>query len=560
MKNGIRLLSIFILTTLSFNSIGQNITPEWVLTYGGTFIDRATCVVIDNNDDVVLLGFFGDSVDFDPTVSTNYIEAKGWTDPVIQKVDGSGVVQWTKSIGNDVGGLAGADMITDLSGNIYITGSFSDSVDFDPGAGTSYKLSNGQNDNFVLKLDMNGDFVWVKTYGSSNSEISHSITNDLDNNILVTGKFSGTCDFDPGVGSFTITANGNDSYVLKLSEDGNFIWVKNVGGTGFILGREISTDLDKNIFVAGKFSDTVDFDPGVGVYNVSAMNTYYNAYVVKLDSSGEFLWVNHYGRDITGLENDALGNVLVFGAFSGLVDFGNGAGNDTISSIGYSGFVQKLDPNGINIWVKAIQTDDIIIPSDLHLSSSNDIYITGGFQGVTDFNPSLVNEFIDSTGGNTDAFILKISNNGDFLWQKSLKGGQGELGHSISTDMNDGVYLAGEFYLDCDFGGGIGALNSQGESDMFLMKIGATASVIDVGVFNSSVRAFPNPTSGELIIRFDKNIDSELSIYDQLGQLLESKQISGLNTMIDLTNYATGIYTLHILNNEGSGIIKIAKQ
>lgn len=556
------ILIVLVIACTSINSFGQNIDPEWVYKYGGTGNDHGTSVVVDNNDNVLLLGGYSDSVDFDPTSSTNYLQAAGAADLVVQKINATGNIQWTRSIeSHPSGSLIGKSMFTDANGNIFIIGDFTNSVDFDPGPGSAIKSSNGQYDNFVLKLDANGDFDWVKTYGSNIYDRSFSVTDDLGGNILITGTFGGQCDFDPSSNTFNLTSSGSDTYVLKLDSDGNFIWAKQFGGSGSIFGFKISTDDQQNVLVTGKLAGDIDFDPGTGTYMVSDTS----GYVVKLDSSGTFLWVNHYGNDIRGLKNDMLGNTYIFGAFSGLVNFGNAGGNDTISSGTYSGFIQKLDTDGNNIWVKAIQTEGKIHPWSLHLDSNNDLFVSGSFRGITDFDPNLTNEFLDSTIIDPDpfvidanAFALKLSNNGDFLWQKSLPGDKSSHISSVSTASNNTTYLVGSFESECDFGGGIGTLNSTGNFDMFIMKIGATASIPSEST-NSNVNIFPNPTSGNVTISFEKQVESAVLIFDQIGKLVMSNYINAQQTTIDFSKYDAGIYTVQIKNMGNVGTFKIVK-
>ena len=121
--------------------------------------------------------------------------------------------------------------ICDLQGNVYTTGSFQETVDFDPGPEVNNLSSVGRSDVFVQKLDTDGNFLWVKQMGGKYDDTGYDITIDVDGNIITTGHFQKTIDFDPGLGVTNLTSEGKlDVFVQKLDADGNFMWAKSMGG------------------------------------------------------------------------------------------------------------------------------------------------------------------------------------------------------------------------------------------------------------------------------------------------------------------------------------------
>src|SRR5258706_6482447 len=144
--------------------------------------------------------------------------------------------KWAKQMGGTGAYAAGSSTAVDAAGNVYTSGVFSNTVDFDPGPGTYNLTSTGTYDMFISKLDSSGNFIWVKAMGGNSSlDIAggSSITLDAAGNVYITGTFEGTVDFDPGPGLFTLSVTGNfrtrASFVLKLDSDGNFIWAKQTG-------------------------------------------------------------------------------------------------------------------------------------------------------------------------------------------------------------------------------------------------------------------------------------------------------------------------------------------
>src|SRR5262249_47886409 len=196
-------------------------------------------------------------------------------------------------------------------------GLFSVTVVFDLGPGTSNLTSmGGSTDMFISKLDSNrGDFVWARSLGGSFIDNGTGIAVDGQGNVYTTGNFSDTVDFDPGPGTFNLTGvvPSNDIFVSKLDPSGNFLWSGSTGGFCNDVDLGIAADGSGNVYTTGFFSDTADFDPGPGTFNLtSASAGIDDVFVSKLDPSGNFVWARSLGGsgidDGTGLAVDGQGN------------------------------------------------------------------------------------------------------------------------------------------------------------------------------------------------------------------------------------------------------------
>jgi hypothetical protein len=129
--------------------------------------------------------------------------------------------------GNDSNGDYGYSIAIDGNGNVYTTGEFWGTVDFDPGAGISNLISAGNNDIFIQKLDAAGNFLLAKRFGNGSQEGVNTIAVDNSGNIHTTGYFVGTVDFDPASSTANLTSAGaQDVYILKWDAAGNYVWVK----------------------------------------------------------------------------------------------------------------------------------------------------------------------------------------------------------------------------------------------------------------------------------------------------------------------------------------------
>jgi hypothetical protein len=119
-------------------------------------------------------------------------------------------------------------------------------------------------DAFILKLNKNGNFIWAKQIGTISSNPTPSLELDNFENIYIYGYYSNTVDFDPGVSQYIM--NGYGSYILKLNNYGNFL---TVSLTEWTYGAGIALDSFNNIYTTGKFTSKVDFDPGIGIFELS---------------------------------------------------------------------------------------------------------------------------------------------------------------------------------------------------------------------------------------------------------------------------------------------------
>jgi hypothetical protein len=143
--------------------------------------------------------------------------------------------QWTIGIGGIGTDAVGVSNITSAGGDIYTTGYFSATVDFNPSIGVFNLNSVGNEDIFITKLDASGNFLWAKSIGGPFDDRVRCIATDNSGNIYITGDFlSPTVDFDPGAGVFNLNSIGAyDIFIVKLDSSGNFLWAKTIGGTDF---------------------------------------------------------------------------------------------------------------------------------------------------------------------------------------------------------------------------------------------------------------------------------------------------------------------------------------
>ena len=395
----------------------------WAKRLGGTAGDDGFGIAVDSSGNVYTTGSFYGTADFDPGAGEANLTSAGERDVFVSKLDSSGNFVWAKRLGGTVADV-GRIIAVDSSGNVYTTGYFFSTADFDPGAGTTNLISAGGAEVFVSKLDSSGNFVWAKRLGGISTDEGYSIGVDSSGNVYTTGYFNGTVDFDPGAGVANLTsAGGNDSFVLKLDSLGDFIWAKQLGGTAADVGRTIAVDSSGNVYTAGYFIGRADFDPGAGVENLTSASgsggTDRDVFVSKLDSSGNFVWAKGLGGtaadESSSIAVDSSGNVYTTGSFNGTVDFDPGAGEANLTSAGGSdGFISKLDSSGNYVWAKSLGDTGFDYVRSIAVDSSGNVYTTGNFNGTVDFDPGAGVENVTSNGSN-DVFVLKLTPSGESL-------------------------------------------------------------------------------------------------------------------------------------------------
>ncbi len=250
---------------------------QWALSLGESSYDIGTGITTDSAGNVYIAGYHTFDVDFNPGTGTFYTGRDEGA--FVQKLDTGGNFIWAASFGDQRVAYAGPDVALDDSNNVYLTGPFSGTQDFDPGPGFTTLTSGAYVNAFTVKLDEEGQFIWAKSINSNTVNQAYGISVDKQNSVYTIGTFSETVDCDPGTSTFLVTPTyGQNTFIQKLDRNGNFVWAGAMGGKG----RDIHIDSSCNVLVTGDYSITTDFDPNEGVFNLTENGTT-EIYVVKLN-------------------------------------------------------------------------------------------------------------------------------------------------------------------------------------------------------------------------------------------------------------------------------------
>ncbi|NEN25222.1 T9SS type A sorting domain-containing protein [Cryomorpha ignava] len=470
-------IAVGILFLISMQSMAQIPVLEWAGHMGGINAEEGKAIAVDTDGNVYTAGRFQGMADLDPGPEIVNLDAVGWWDIYIQKLDGDGNLLWVKQIGQSFD-IKANSIAVDAAGDVFIAGSFQGTIDFDPGPENHSLTAPGEDGGYVLKLDPNGNFEWAIHTGGDAGAIASSLALDTLGNVYTIGSFLGTVDFDPGNDVYSLTSFGWwDIYVLKLDTDGNFIWAKQMGGTDIEFGTSIAVAASGHVYTTGYFTSIADFDPGSETFNLEAFGDYNDIFIQKLDADGDFIWAkqiggNSYDRS-KAIAVDSFENVYTTGWFEDTADFDPGSDTFSLTSIGGRDiFINKLDANGDFLWAKRMGSTYGDEGFAIAIDTAGGVYTTGYFQGTTDFDPGTNTMNLNSIGS-FDAFIQKLDTDGNFVWALQYGSNSYDISNAIMVDASANVYTTGYFTYTVDFDPGVNthSFTALGDNDIVVQKL-----------------------------------------------------------------------------------------
>lgn len=465
-------------------SFSQVANFDWGVSIKSVWFENFESIVVDDEGNVFAVGYFSGIVDFDPGPGVYEIESEyPYESAFILKLNSSGEFQWCKAISttffNNIRSYA---IALDSENNLIITGHFTGTVDFDPGIGEHFVTTTLHSQVYLLKLNHEGEFVWLTTFDKDYFARAFTLEIDEDDNFYITGDFADWMDADPGPEEYLIEIDEDflqGLFIIKLDSEANFIWAGSIGveSTSDNI-YDLRVDDSGNVIIGGVFRETIDFDPGIGVYEFTA-NSYENSFILKLNSEGNFVWVKKIdgvGASMKGLDLDSDGSIYTVGDFKS-ADFDPGIDEYYFEAIGESnGFIQKLSADGNFIYAKHFDTDSLGSSTvwDVFVNEAGEPFLVGWFGGNIDLDPGPEIHEFNSTS-QVDAFIVSLSVGGNFQWAEQIRGVNTQLLTDLYVDSAEKVYVMGELRGDTDFGSELDEfyLDYSGfsQADAFIIKL-----------------------------------------------------------------------------------------
>ncbi len=508
-------------------------------------------------------------------------------------------LQWARQIaGLSYSGTINT-MAIDPVGNVYATGKFSGTFDFDPGPAAFNLTSAGSTDIFITKSDPSGNLIWAIKIGGSSGDGGNAIDVDGSGNVYVSGIFKGTVDFNPDTVVYNLMSPGNEGvFVLKLDSAKNFLWahgpyngvyspgknsitVDNFGccylltpqgslnvylykispagstirtkifsGPNSISTQSVAKDNDGNVYVIGNFNGIANLGTGNRGSNGLTTN-----FVVKCDSLGNIMWVYTITGTvgISSIAAGSSGTVYMTGAFTGSANFATGY---YFTSNGlYDIYIAKLNTSGTCIWAKSMGGIGTDKGYNIALDDTGNIFTTGLFNATVDFDPGTAVYNLTSVGG-SDIFISKHNVLGDFVWSKNFGNNSHDTGTCILIDHSGNLYATGSYNGQVDF--------DPGPGTYYLNSGGTSAYVLKMGTCGLSITTQPNYATVNIggNAQFIVNTNSNSASYQWqqnsgsgFVNLSNAGLYSGTNTsFLTISNvpYSKNNYTFRCIVTEGA--------
>jgi hypothetical protein len=448
-----------------------------ILSSGGDDV-FGTSVAHDASGNVYYAGDTDGTADFDPSTGTDTQTAPGDGSIFVTKLDKTGAYKWTK-VTQGSGSVNSPIIALDKDDNIYVAATFSDTIDVDFGSGESNITATGSLDGYLTKYNKDGELKWVKYLSSDNFSNTMALNIDSDNNVYLTGSFSGNLTID----GTAYTSADQDGYLIKYDKNGNHKWHRVVQGSGTDQTYTVVIDGSNNVYATGFFNGTADFNLG-GTALTKESNGGGDAYIAKYDKDGDLDWVKTFGSTsndvLASIKMDGKGNLYLGGYFGGSsIDLNPNSGtdnHDNVESSGSDAFIVKLDKDGNYRWGKNFGSDSNIEVGHMDINRNGDAYLVGKYLGTVDFDPSSATT--SHATSTTTGYISSFDKDGGFRWVHPTDAGIATSFYAYVTyvDKTDTLYSVGTFTDETDFNPlGTGDVYVASTSDRFL----ALTSILD---------------------------------------------------------------------------------
>jgi len=412
---------------------------EWTRRINGPANDYVSDVHYDDDGNLYITGRSKFDVIFEDETAPIMPVYYGHTDAFIAKYDTDGNLIWANSAGGPEPDW-GWGVTTDLAGNVYYTGETSDTAVF----GLDTVISDGIRDIFIAKLDVNGNYEWVRTISTTDEDKGKDIEIDENGDLYVTGFINDTVTI---AGTLIGTPNVRNGFIVKMNSDGDFLLAQDISPK-LSAGYHLKSDKNGSLYLTGELL----YDSYVTDYLLTGPTTqvWRDAFLAKMDYNLSTQWVElvkgpfHNIGESIGLSDNY---VYMVGCYSYTCDFSgisltyNGDGtNTTTFNSSRDMFISKYDFDGNIKWAKGMGGKDYDYAYGIDVTEDDDIYIVGSFEDTVQFD-----SFEMVSNGGYDIFISKLDSLGNVQWVKQQGNYDNEFGFAIQIDEYENVYPAGGY-------------------------------------------------------------------------------------------------------------------
>jgi hypothetical protein len=523
-------------------------TPAWVWSKSvGARSDNQSkvCAIKDAIGGIIVSGNYDGNAPF----GASTLPLVGTVDLYATKFDQAGAPVWAKGFGGLSNSMSIGGISMDAAGNIYIVGSYTFLITV---SGIDY-YSAGDKDGFIIKLDPNGNVIWVKSFGSSTPQEFNSIAIN-GNKLYVAGSYMGT--FTSGSVTLPPSNNGSsDAMVIAFDTAGTALWAANGGGSDqdYLFSISASTS---EVYASGTVRGA---SATFGANNLTGSGSSDDILILRMSNSGTINLAKRVGSSNTdqalNVGNDANGNIYISGNFLGNVNFG---GTVSLTSAGGStytdGFLAKYNASGVCQWAcrQGGASDDVT--TGMEVAANGYVFLCGYYSnGPGTLTSTTTNVNLTNSGG-ADGFAAKYNPNGGILWGIKAANASDDRPKAIISDNNGFCYVMGNFF-------GAMILGSLNPVNSLSTKIGTYIARLNGFTTGfQEVKApinfliYPNPTTGQVNIELPEgNYMNEIEVYSITGQRVHHVEMDMplKSTSIDLGGLTSGVYQVKVLTPDG---------
>jgi hypothetical protein len=492
-----------------FSHISAQVSIEWQRTLGGSHFDESKDIATAPDGNIFVVGRSA-SEDFD------IFGHRGAFDYFIVKLSPAGNTIWKKVYGGSDFDTPYSVLPLDDGGCIVLGCSRSDNHNVQNNHG-------GDNDGWLIRLGPTGNILWQRTYGGSNKDELYDISPTADGGYLLTGLTNSTD------GDVQANYGGIDFWVVKTDSLGQIMWENSYGGSGDDMGFRGFEDYEGNLIIVG---ETRSDD-----WQVQSNHGMTDMLVLKLTHDGFITWSLAFGG--SGME---YGNVAAEAPDGYFVGGSNGSiDGDLSGATRYVDFwLMKLGYDGSVIWQNTIGGSAADRANDILVFDDGSCAIVG-FSGSNDY---------DFTGndGYIDLGIVRLSPDGELLWQKTFGGAKAEYGYAIDRTADNGIVLAG---MAESTNGDLTGMPNRGYYDFWVLKLTPETISATLDTKTEPVLLCPNPAADVVNISVPEPYSElQIVITNASGMAILQKDVIN-GSALPLAGLPAGIYTLQARMPDG---------
>jgi len=486
-------------------------TIQWQKTYGGTSYDEAYSTQQTSDGGYIVAGR---SISSNGDIFGNH----GGDDFWVLKINSIGSIQWKKSLGGSFND--GARRIQETSDGGYIVVGYTASNNYDVSGNHG-----GISDGWVVKLSSTGTIEWQKTLGGSGRDDIWAIQQTLDNGYILAGRTSSND------GDVSENKGQLDFWVVKLNESGNIQWQKTLGGSNDDMAKSVRQTSDGGYIIAGE-SSSIDGDVTNPLGNA-------DFWVVKLSSLGTLDWQKSFGGNNADIPSEIL--LTTDGGYVVTGYVGSGTSDISVYYGLFDFWVVKISASGQLLWEKTVGGTQPDYARAIVNAPGGGFFIAGS-------TSSSDGDIVENNGG-SELWVVKISEIGELVWQKTYGGTKNDFGFAIDNTSDNGLVLAGSAWsTDGDLAGSL----NRGKADFWVLKLSPEPSTPTSTPAIPQITLYPNPAHNTITLQAPSaGTTLNVTIYDLLGRTLLREEIPN-GGQLNIAALQKGVYFVAAEDGDGT--------